>query len=180
MKFQPTPLQGACVVVPDKFDDERGYLARTFCRREFEGAGLVGTLAQCNTSMNHRKGTLRGMHFQRPPHGEDKLVRCVSGALHDVIIDLRGNSPTYLQHFAVELTAENLLALFIPKGFAHGFLTLEDRTEVFYQMSTFYEPGHGDGVRFNDPAFGINWPGEVRVISDRDRNYPDYDEAKAL
>jgi dTDP-4-dehydrorhamnose 3,5-epimerase len=120
------------------------------------------------------------MHFQRPPHSEDKLVRCISGALFDVIIDLRRTSDTYRKHFGVELSASNQVALYVPKGFAHGFLTLEDRTEVFYQMSTFYQPGHGDGVRFDDPAFGINWPAEVRVISERDRTYPDYEDARSL
>lgn len=158
----------------EQHGDERGFFARSWCRREFEEHGLDPRLVQCNLSFNRSKGTLRGMHYQQAPFGEAKLVRCVRGALHDVIIDLRPHSPTYKQHFGVELSAENRSALYVPEGFAHGFLTLEDDTEVFYQMSQFYSAEHSRGLRWDDPAFGIWWPTEVRVISERDRTYPDF------
>ena len=174
MRFVPLPLQGAFVVEPEPVVDSRGFFARTFCREEFAARGLDPELVQCNVSFNKRKGTLRGMHYQKPPHEEAKLVRCTMGAIRDVIIDLRRDSPTYLRWAGVELTAENRNALYIPRGLAHGFLTLADASEVFYQMSHVFEPEATAGVRWNDPAFRIEWPGEVNVISDRDREFPDF------
>ena len=157
--------------------DERGWFARTFDAEVFAAHGLDPSVVQCNVSYNARAGTLRGMHFQRDPHGEDKLVRCQRGALFDVIVDLRPGSVTRGEWFGVELTPDNHRSLFIPKGFAHGFQTLADDTEVHYQMSTPYVPGAGDGVRWDDPAFGIDWPDAPpggRIISDRDAAYPDF------
>jgi len=154
--------------------DERGFFARSWCRREFEQHGLNPTVVQCNISFNERKGTLRGMHYQAEPHGEAKLVRCTQGRVYDVAVDLRTGSPTYKQWAGVELSAGERKMLYIPVGCAHGFLTLEDKTEVFYQMSEFYEPGAGRGVRWDDPAFGISWPAGMAVISDRDRTYPNF------
>ena len=174
MIFTETILKGAYLIKPQRLEDERGFFARVWCRKEFEAHGLSTDLVQCNVSFNVSKGTLRGMHFQASPHEEAKLVRCTMGAIHDVIIDLRKDSPTYLRHFAEVLSAENRNMFCIPEGFAHGFITLEDRTEVFYQMSAFYNAESARGVRWNDPAFGIRWPSEVRVISERDRNYPDF------
>lgn len=173
MRFQETSLAGAFVIEPERFPDERGFFARTFCAREFAEKGLDPRVSQANLSYNARRGTLRGMHYQKPPHAEAKLVRCTRGAIHDVIIDLRAGSPTLHGHFAVRLDAENRTMLYIPEGFAHGFLTLADDTEVCYQMSTAYSPEHGAGVRYDDPAFGIVWPEPVRVIAERDRTYPD-------
>ncbi len=162
------------MIQPEKHEDERGYFARTFCRREFESHGLNPQFVQCNVSFNKRKGTLRGMHFQAPPYEEAKLLRCTRGAIFDVIIDLRCNSSSFKRHFAVVLSAENSTMLYIPEQFAHGFQTLENDTEVFYQMSQLYAPEYGRGVRWNDPAFGIQWPPDERVINERDRNYPDF------
>jgi dTDP-4-dehydrorhamnose 3,5-epimerase len=174
MLFTETGLPGALVVDAETQVDDRGFFARSWCSREFEARGLNAGIAQCNVSGNITKGTLRGMHYQVPPHAEVKLVRCTKGAIYDVIIDLRDASPTYLRHFGIELTADNHRALYIPEGFAHGFLTLQDHSEVFYQMSAFYEPSAARGVRFNDPAFGIQWPLPVAVISRRDQTYPDF------
>ncbi len=174
MIFHATPLPGAFVIEQERFVDERGFFARVWCRKEFAQHGLNTELAQCNLSFNTRAGTLRGMHYQLEPHAEVKLLRCTMGSIYDVIIDLRPASPTFKQHFGVVLSAQNRTMLYVPAGFAHGFLTLEDHTEVFYQMSAFYAPDFARGVRWNDPAFGIEWPGEVRVIAERDRNYPDF------
>jgi dTDP-4-dehydrorhamnose 3,5-epimerase len=176
MIFTETILKGAYLIKPQRLEDERGFFARVWCRKEFEAHGLSTALVQCNVSFNSFKWTLRGMHFQGSPHEEVKLVRCTMGEIYDVIIDLRKDSPTYLRHFAEVLSAENRSMFYIPEGFAHGFITLEDRTEVFYQMSAFYNAESAKGVRWNDPAFGIRWPSEVRVISERDRNYPDFRE----
>src|SRR5580704_17384519 len=169
MRFTATKLEGAWIVEPQLHEDTRGLFARTFCAREFGEQGLVDTFVQCNTSWNARKGTVRGLHYQLPPSSEVKLVRCTAGALVDVIVDLRPDSPTYLQHVAVELTARNRLALYIPAMFAHGFQALEDGTEVFYQMSEFYAPKLSRGIRYNDPKLGIKWPHSVTSISDRDQ-----------
>ncbi len=174
MLFRETPLAGAYVVEAEPMEDERGFFARMWCEREFRERGLCDRFVQCNLSYNRRRGTLRGMHYQADPHGEIKLVRCVRGSIHDVIVDLRPDSPTFTSYFAVRLSARPLRMLYIPEGLAHGFLTLEDDTEVFYQMSEFYHPESARGVRWNDPAFGVVWPEEVRVISDRDRSYPDF------
>lgn len=176
MIFRETSLSGAYIIEPEFMEDERGFFARTWCQREFREHRLNTSLVQCNISFNKKKGTLRGMHFQRPPYEEAKLVRCTMGAIYDVIIDLRPDSPTFKKWFAAELTAENRKMLYIPEGFAHGFITLTDNTEVFYQMSQFYYPQYASGVRWNDPAFNIIWPIDVAVISDRDRNFPDFME----
>jgi dTDP-4-dehydrorhamnose 3,5-epimerase len=171
MQFTPTKLRGAWIVKPQPHEDNRGLFARTYCAREFREQGLVDAFVQCNTSWNARKGTLRGLHYQLSPSSEVKLVRCTSGALWDVIVDLRPNSPTYLQHVAVELTASNRLALYIPEMFAHGFQALEDATEVFYQMSEFYAPKRARGIRYDDPKLAINWPLPVTSISDQDLSW---------
>ncbi|HLF26890.1 MAG TPA: dTDP-4-dehydrorhamnose 3,5-epimerase [Anaerolineae bacterium] len=174
MIFTETKLPGATIIDLQRLGDERGFFARTWCAREFEEHGLSPRLAQCGLSFNQRAGTLRGMHYQVAPRQEAKLVRCTAGAIYDVIIDLRSDSPTFKQHLAVVLTAQNHKMLYIPEGFAHGLLTLEDDTEVLYQMSEFYAPEHARGVRWNDPAFGVEWPDAVQVISERDRSYPDF------
>ncbi|HEX8843687.1 MAG TPA: dTDP-4-dehydrorhamnose 3,5-epimerase [Pyrinomonadaceae bacterium] len=175
MRFTETKLKGAFILDPERFEDERGFFARTWSPREFAEHGLDAALAECNISFNTRKDTLRGMHFQRTPHEQAKLVRCTAGAIHDVIIDLRPASPTFKQWVGVELTAENRLMLYVPEGFAHGFQTLEDGSEVFYQMSSPYVPESASGVRWDDPAFGIEWPpAPERIINARDRQYPDF------
>jgi len=155
-------------------EDDRGFFARTFCRQEFEERGLNPRVVQCNVSFNKRKGSLRGMHFQTSPYAEAKLVRCTAGSIYDVIIDLRPSSPAFKKHLGVELSARNRKMLYIPEDFAHGFQTLEDDTEVFYQMSQYYSPEHSRGVRWDDPAFGISWPPGERIIIERDRTYPDF------
>jgi dTDP-4-dehydrorhamnose 3,5-epimerase len=172
MIFLPTRIPDAIVLELERLEDDRGFFARTWCRREFTEHGLSTELSQCNVSFNTRQGTVRGMHYQVAPHSGIKLVRCTCGGIYDAIIDLRPDSPTYRQWVAVELTAENRRQLYIPAGFAHGFQTLADGTEVFYQMSEVYHPESARGVRWNDPALGIPWPLEVTVISDRDRAYP--------
>ena len=174
MTFAEAPLAGAFIVEPECIHDERGFFARTWCQHEFERRGLATRWAQCNLSFSDKAGTLRGMHLQAPPHSEAKLIRCTRGAIHDVIIDLRAESPTFKQHFGTILTAENRRMLYVPEGLAHGFLTLEDESEVFYQMSSFYDPSFARGVRWNDPTFAIPWPGHVGVISEKDRSYPDF------
>ena len=174
MIFTETKLAGAFVIELERHTDERGFFARTFCQQEFEAHGLKAEVAQCNVSFNKRKGTLRGMHYQAAPFAEAKLVRCTAGSIYDVIIDLRPASATFKRHFAVELSAENHRMLYIPEDFAHGFQTLEDNTEVFYQMAQRYSAEHARGVRWNDPAFGIEWPKSERIIIERDRNYPDF------
>jgi dTDP-4-dehydrorhamnose 3,5-epimerase len=166
-------LPGAFVIELQKHEDERGFFARSWCQKEFEARGLNPRTVQCNVSFNKLKGTVRGMHYQVVPCAEAKLVRCTRGAICDVIIDLRPESVTHKQHVSEVLSSDNYKALFIPEGFAHGFQTLEDNCEVFYQMSAFYSPEHQRGLRYNDPAFRISWPIEATVISDRDRNYED-------
>ncbi|MGH7278602.1 MAG: dTDP-4-dehydrorhamnose 3,5-epimerase [Candidatus Rokuibacteriota bacterium] len=174
MTFEPTPLPGAWVVEPERHTDHRGFFARTWCAREFETRGLSSRFVQCGISFNKRRGTLRGLHYQAAPHQEVKLVRCTMGAIHDVIIDLRPESPTFMQHAAVTLSAENRTMVYVPEGFAHGFQTLEDDTEVLYQISAPHAPAAARGVRWNDPAFAIPWPPDDRVIAARDRQYPDF------
>ncbi len=174
MRFIDTPLAGACVVELEPFEDDRGFFARAWCRKEFEAHGLEPEVVQANLSYNRSAGTLRGMHYQVAPYEETKLVRCIRGALYDVIVDLRPESPTYKQWYGVELTADNRRALFVPRGFAHGFLTLADETEAFYQVSEYYAPGAERGLRYDDPAFGIRWPGPVKVISEKDASWPDF------
>jgi dTDP-4-dehydrorhamnose 3,5-epimerase len=173
MKFTETWLAGAFLIDIESREDERGFFARTFCRREFEEHGLEPNLVQCSISFNQRKGTIRGIHFQRPPYQETKIVRCTAGAIFDVIVDLRADSPTFLKYLAVELTSENRRALYVPKDFAHGFQTLTDETEVSYQMSEFYAPNSAAGFRWNDPLLAIEWPVPVSVISQQDTAYAD-------
>lgn len=158
----------------DPRTDERGFFARSWCQDEFKAHGLDSALVQCNVSFNKRKGTLRGMHYQIAPFEESKLVRCTSGAIYDVVLDLRRQSPTFKSWIAITLTAQNRNAVYVPEGCAHGFVTLEDCTEVFYQMSEFYSAASARGVRWDDPAFRIEWPEQVEVLSERDRTYPDF------
>ena len=185
MLFIETRLKGAYIIEPERLEDERGFFARTFCRKEFESHGLNTNFVQCNISYNKKGGTLRGMHYQATPYEEVKLVSCISGAIYDVIIDLRIDSPTYCQWIAVTLCGFNFSThslihpsthqlLYIPEGFAHGFLTLTDNTEVFYQISEFYMPEYARGIRWNDPAFNISWPIEVTVLSEKDKKYDDF------
>jgi dTDP-4-dehydrorhamnose 3,5-epimerase len=174
LRFIETKLAGAFLIEPERLSDERGFFARTFCQREFEANGLQPRIAQCNVSFNQKKGTLRGMHFQVAPFPEAKLVRCTAGSIYDVIIDLRPQSKTFTQYFGAELSDANSAMLYVPEGFAHGFQTLEDNTEVFYQMSQFYSGEHARGVRWDDPAFNIRWPEAERTIIKRDREYPDF------
>jgi dTDP-4-dehydrorhamnose 3,5-epimerase len=175
MIFKETKLSGAFVIEVQRLEDDRGFFGRSFCRQEFIARGLNQDVAQCSISFNRKAGTLRGMHYQTAPHAEDKLIRCTRGKLYDVIVDLRRESPTFKKWIALELTGDNRLMLYVPKGCAHGFQTIEDNTEVFYQMSEFYHAESARGVRWNDPAFGIQWPAKDRVIlSDRDRNWPGY------
>jgi dTDP-4-dehydrorhamnose 3,5-epimerase len=173
--LKPTNLPGAYVIEPERKEDFRGYFARTFCKKEFASLGLETRIAQCSVSFNQRKGTLRGMHYQAAPFEEVKVVRCIRGAIYDVIIDLRRNSPTFKKYFAVALDERNGNALYVPTGFAHGFQTLADESEVFYQMSQLYSAGHARGVRWNDPAFAIPWPQDTRTILERDQNYADFE-----
>jgi dTDP-4-dehydrorhamnose 3,5-epimerase len=173
--FHQLKLAGAYRIDLEPREDERGFFARAWCQKEFAEHGLETRIVQSNLSYNRYKGTLRGMHYQAPPHEEVKLVRCIRGSIFDVIIDLRPDSPTYLQWVGVELTAANRQMLYVPRGFAHGFQTLEDDTEVFYHVSEFYHPQAERGVRWNDPRFGIAWPAvEKRIISTKDQSWPDY------
>jgi dTDP-4-dehydrorhamnose 3,5-epimerase len=175
MNFQETNLPGVFEVQLEPCHDARGFFARSWCQKEFEGHGLNPRLVQCNVSFNTRKGTLRGMHYQEAPKAEVKLVRCTTGSIYDVVIDLRPQAPTFGRWIALVLTAEKRNLIYVPEGCAHGFLTLEDKTEVFYQMSEFYSAESARGVRWNDPAFQIVWPDKIEVISDRDRTYPDFE-----
>ncbi|MBA2668340.1 MAG: dTDP-4-dehydrorhamnose 3,5-epimerase [Trueperaceae bacterium] len=172
MLFKETPLGGAFVIDLEEHRDDRGSFARTFCRREFEAHGLETAVVQTNLSVSQRAGTVRGMHYQVHPATETKYVRCTRGAIYDVIIDLRPDSPTYAQHFGVELSASNRRGLFVPRMFAHGFQTLEDESEVTYIVSEFHAPSAERGVRHDDPAFEISWPKAVTVISDKDAAWP--------
>ncbi|MGH8915959.1 MAG: dTDP-4-dehydrorhamnose 3,5-epimerase [Acidimicrobiia bacterium] len=176
MIFTETPLPGAFVIDLEMRQDERGFFARAWGEDEFREHGLETRVAQCNMSYNYEAGTLRGLHYQLPPHCEVKLVRCTRGAIWDVIVDLREGSPTYKAWFGLELTADNRRMLYVPEQFAHGYLTLTPGTEIFYQVSEFYSPGHEAGIRWDDPAIRITWPEmEVRVISDKDASHPDYE-----
>ncbi|MFL6231270.1 MAG: dTDP-4-dehydrorhamnose 3,5-epimerase [Pyrinomonadaceae bacterium] len=174
MIFTETILGGALIIELKRFEDERGYFAQSFTQSQFAGHGLNPRVAECNTSFNIKKGTLRGMHFQLPPRAQAKLVRCTAGSIYDLAIDLRLDSPTFMRWVGVELTARNGLMFYVPEGFAHGYLTLEDDTEVSYQVSDVYAPELSGGVRWNDPAFGITLPAEVEVINERDNTYPDF------
>jgi dTDP-4-dehydrorhamnose 3,5-epimerase len=178
MRFVPTGLDGAVTIEMDLLEDHRGFFARTWCTEEFAERGLNPRVVQCSVSYSRLAGTLRGLHYQAGPHEEAKLVRCTAGAVHDVIVDLRPGSATYLCHAGVELSAGNHRLLYVPEGFAHGFVTLADDTEVFYQMSERHVPTHARGVRWDDPALGIEWPVPPSVISGRDRSYPDFDRSR--
>jgi dTDP-4-dehydrorhamnose 3,5-epimerase len=173
--FKAAPLAGAFIVEMEKLEDERGFFARSWCRDEFRTHGLNPQLAQCSVSFNEKKGTLRGMHYQARPHEEAKLIRCTRGSIHDVIIDIRPASVTFRRHLAIVMNPSDGRMLYVPEGFAHGFLTLEDDTEIFYQMSVAYHPESSRGFRWNDPVFGIEWLADVLVISDRDRDCRDFD-----
>lgn len=180
MIFKKTNLAGAYIVEMEKLEDSRGFFARAWCQKEFVAEGLVSNFVQCNVSNNIQRNTLRGMHYQASPFGEVKLVRCTKGAIFDVIIDLRSESKTYLKWFGIELTSENHRMLYVPENFAHGYLTLTDNTEIFYQVSQFYTPSHERGVRWNDPLFGIDWPNKKDiVISEKDSTWPDFDKEKS-
>lgn len=171
MHFNETHLSGAFVIEPELHTDDRGAFARTFCRREFEAHGLKPDVAQANLSFNHRAGTLRGMHYQLPPAAEAKLVRCTRGAIYDVAVDLRPDSPTYRHHVGIELSAENRRALYVPEVFGHGYQALTDDAEVVYLVSEFYSPGQERGFRYDDPAVGISWPMPVTVVSAKDAGW---------
>ena len=177
MKFMSLPLLGAHLIELEKRGDERGFFARFFCETEFAQHGLHASFAQINNSLTAKAGTLRGMHYQLPPAAEVKVVRCIRGALFDVILDLRPHSPTFGQSFGAELSAENRTMLYVPEGFAHGFVTLAPETEALYLVSAPYAPAAERGIRFDDPKFGILWPLSPVEISDKDRNWPDYDPA---
>lgn len=176
MNFRPLAVEGVFLIEPERHPDERGFFARTFCREEFEARGLETAIAQCSLSFNHRRGTLRGLHFQAATHEEVKLVRCTRGAIFDALVDLRPGSPTYLRHATVALTAESRAEVYLPRGVAHGFQTLADETEVCYQISTPYAPAEARGYRYDDPAFGIPWPEPVTVISEKDLRLPYFRE----
>lgn len=178
MRFQETRLKNAFILDVERLEDERGFFGRTWCQREFTDHGLESNLVQCSISLNRLKGTLRGMHLQLPPYAETKLVRCTQGAIFDVIIDLRQDSNTYKEWIGVELTAENRRALYVPKGFAHGFQTLADNTEVLYQMTEFFAPDYARGLLWNDPQFSINWPEPVSIMSAKDQSYESFDPEK--
>ena len=175
MIFIETKLKGAFIIEPETIEDKRGFFARICCQKEFDEHGLISHFVQCNISFNKKKGTLRGMHYQNAPYEEVKVVRCTKGAIYDVILDLRQDSITYKQWIAVELTADNHKVLYVPEGFAHGYQTLEDDTEVFYQVTQFYSPESERGIRWEEPQFGIQWPAVVeRIISEKDKNWPDF------
>lgn len=179
MIFTETMLCGAFFLDLDRREDSRGFFARAFCQHEFAEHGLNPVLAQANVSFNLKKGTIRGMHFQQPPAAESKLVRCTRGAIHDVIVDLRPESPTYLRHTSVELSEDNFRALYVPERFAHGYQTLRDRTEVSYQVGTFYAPESEGGLLHDDPRLGLTWPLPVTMISERDRTFPALDTVES-
>lgn len=174
MKFVKTDLKDVYVLELEKLVDERGFFARSFCTNELEAHGIAFQVAQMNISYNPSKHTFRGMHYQVEPKEEAKLIRCTRGSIYDAIIDVRRDSPTYMQWLSVELSDRNYRILYVPEGFAHGFITLEDGTEVNYQVSEFYNPGAERGIRWDDPAFAISWPAEPRLISDKDQNWPDF------
>jgi dTDP-4-dehydrorhamnose 3,5-epimerase len=174
MRFVPTTLQGVFAIELERLEDQRGFFARAWCQHEFKEHGLNPHVVQCNLSFNRKQGTVRGMHYQVEPYQETKLVRCARGAIFDVVIDLRRHSPTFMRWFGIELSADNRKMLYVPEGFAHGYQTLQDDSEVFYQVSEFYQPGSEAGIRWDDPAFGIEWPLEGTMISEKDRAHPDF------
>ena len=177
MKFTSTPLQGAYLINLEKRGDDRGFFARFFCEQEFKRQGLIQHFVQINNSLTARSGTMRGMHYQLPPAAEVKVVRCLSGSFYDVILDLRPDSPTFKKWFGAELTAKNRTMMYVPKGFAHGFVTLEEDTEALYLVSAFYDPDQERGLRYNDPHFDIHWPIKPVEVSEKDQKWPDFDSA---
>jgi dTDP-4-dehydrorhamnose 3,5-epimerase len=175
MVFKETRLKGAFIIGLEKIADERGFFSRAWCRKEFETHGLNPNIAQCNLSFNAIKGTLRGIHYQIAPYEEAKIIRCINGKVYDVIVDLRPKSPTYLQWISFELSAENRTMLYVPENFAHGYLTLADNSEVFYQVSQFYSPGSEGGIRWDDPSVNIKWPKIPNlIISEKDKKWPNF------
>jgi len=180
MRFERTPIEGVYVIHLEKRGDERGFFARVFCREEFAKQGLVTGFVQVNNSLSAESGTLRGMHYQLGDYAETKVVRCIGGSLYDQVLDVRPESKTFGESFGLELSAENRTMLYIPKGFAHGFLTLTDDAEILYVVDAFYSPDYERGIRWNDPRFGLEWPMEPRVVSERDRGHPDFDESYHL
>lgn len=174
MNFSATPIQGAFTIEAEPISDNRGYFARTYCQEEFTKHGLIIPFVQCNLSHNHKRGTIRGMHYQSAPFEEAKVVSCTQGSIYDVIIDMRPSSASYLKWFSVELNETNTKMIYIPEGCAHGFQTLEDGVQVYYQMSSMFEPSASKGIRWNDPFFNIEWPLKCEVISDKDLSYPDF------
>jgi dTDP-4-dehydrorhamnose 3,5-epimerase len=172
MKFIATPLPGAFVIELEHHSDNRGFFARAFCQKEFEAHGLVPNVAQCNFALSAKAGTIRGLHYQAPPATEAKLFRCITGAMYDVIVDMRPESPTYLQHFGIELSAANRRTVYVPDMFAHGYQALKDGTEVLYQVSEFYTPGVEQGLRYDDPSLKIEWPIPATVVSEKDQTWP--------
>jgi len=180
MQFIPSPLEGAYLIELERKGDDRGFFARAFCVNEFREHNLATQFVQVNNSLTGAEGTLRGMHYQLPPKAETKIVRCIRGALYDMILDIRPDSPTFGRSFGAKLTAENRRMMYVPKGFAHGFITLEPNTEAFYFVDEFYAPELERGIRWNDPKFQFDWPHEPAVLSDKDRNHPDFDETYHL
>ena len=176
MRFHETPLGGAYVIEPERIEDQRGFFGRVWCRNELEQMGLKTDLAQSNVGFSHLKGTLRGLHFQKAPHAEVKIVRCTRGAIFDVIVDLRERSASYKRWFGTELSEDNCKMIYVPEGFAQGYLTLKDNTEMYYLTTEFYHPESAFGVRYDDPAFGIEWPSDIAVISPQDREWPDFSD----
>lgn len=174
MLFKETTLKDSYVIEPQIHKDQRGLFFRTFCEKEFESKNLSSHFPQCSISVNPLKGTIRGMHYQVTPYEEAKLVRCIKGSIYDVILDLRTDSPSYMKFFSIELSEYNNYALYIPKGFAHGFQTLEDNSILYYHISEFYNDNASKGIRYNDPIFNITWPLEISIISERDKNYEDF------
>ena len=180
MVFQETTLPGAYVIEPKRINDHRGFFARIWCKNELQQQGLKAELVQSNVGFSYHKGTLRGLHFQKSPHAEVKIVRCTKGAVYDVIVDLRPESSSYKSWFGVELSEENCRMIYVPEGFAQGYVTLADNTEIYYHTSEFYNPGSAFGVRYNDPEFGIMWPIDIAVISQQDKEWPDYSSRSQL
>lgn len=177
MIFTQTKLTGAYIIEIKQIKDERGFFGRSWCKKEMIDHGLNGNVVQSNTSLSNKKGTIRGMHYQKHPYEETKLIRCTRGAVYDVIVDLRKDSPTYLDWFGIELTEDNYKMLYVPEKFAHGFVTLKDNSEVTYLVTEFYTPGSEVGLRYNDPKLNIQWPTEVLVVSEKDQKHPDFDES---
>ncbi len=174
MIFTETKLKGAFIIEINKLSDDRGFFGRSWCKREMEEHGLNGNVVQANTSFSKKKGTIRGFHYQKPPYEETKMIRCTKGAIYDVIIDLREDSPTYMQWIGVELTEDNYKMLYVPENFAHAFITLTDNSEVYYLVTSYYTPNSEAGIRFDDPAFNVKWPVPVEVVSEKDKSFPDF------